>query len=54
MTTWTACVVCLNQRGKRVPRVKTVKTYQVCEAHVELVSQPGFDIFSLRGPLRSF
>ena len=42
------CVVCLNQQGKKVPAFTVVNSYAVCEAHVQLVSQPMFDIFSLR------
>jgi hypothetical protein len=30
-----------------VPAVTIAKGYAVCEAHVKLVSKPGFDIFSL-------
>jgi hypothetical protein len=45
------CAVCFN-RGKRTKddeELTIVKGYAVCADHVQLVSQPGFDIFSLLG-----
>lgn len=42
------CAICL-QQGKKVPAFTVIKSYAVCEAHVQLVSKPGFDIFNLGG-----
>jgi hypothetical protein len=43
------CCVCLNiDNSKQVPAFSVVKGYAVCESHVPLVSQPGFDIFSIQ------
>jgi hypothetical protein len=47
------CAICLNQ-GKRVEADTIVKGYAACSDHVELVSRPDFDIFTLltrRAPL---
>ena len=40
------CCICL-QQGKQVDYETVVHGYAVCAQHVELVSQPGFDIMSL-------
>lgn len=41
------CCVCLNRGGKRVEATTVVKGYAVCANHVDLVSQPEFDIFAI-------
>jgi hypothetical protein len=43
-----SCCICLSQ-GRRVEAVTTVHGYSVCEPHVGIVSDPHFDIFTLRG-----
>jgi hypothetical protein len=48
-----SCCICLNT-GSRVSASTIVKGYAVCDAHVELVSEPDFDIFSLIRPRRVF
>jgi hypothetical protein len=42
------CCICLNREAGRVQAVTIVKGYAVCEEHVELVSNPGFDIFKIK------
>jgi hypothetical protein len=44
---FTACAICFTQRGERVPHTTIVKGYAVCAGHIDLVSQPEFDIFTL-------
>ena len=46
-TPFTACCICLNQRGVREPMSTIIKGYAVCDRHVSLVSQPEFDIFTI-------
>lgn len=41
------CALCL-QTGKTVPAVTVVNSYACCETHIQLVSKPDFNIFSLR------
>lgn len=41
------CCICLNQ-GQNVEATTTIKGYSVCENHIKLVSQTGFDIMRLR------
>jgi hypothetical protein len=40
------CCICVNQ-GKQTEYETVVHGYAVCAAHIELVSQPGFDIMNL-------
>jgi hypothetical protein len=40
------CCICVNQ-GKQTEYETVVNGYAVCADHMELVSQPGFDIMSL-------
>ena len=42
------CCICLNQ-NKDVAAFSVINGYACCEAHIELVSRPGFDIFSFYG-----
>jgi hypothetical protein len=42
------CCVCLNQ-GRNTAAVTVAAGYAVCEAHIELVAQPGFNVMLLRG-----
>ena len=42
------CAVCLNLDGERTPATAVVQGYSVCDGHVDLVSNPGFNIYHLR------
>jgi hypothetical protein len=44
---WTACSVCFVQKSKRVKAVCVINGLSACEDHVELVSQPTFNIIAL-------
>jgi len=46
------CCCCLNLTGERVEAVTMANGYAACEKHVDLVSQPGFDLTRLRKPGR--
>lgn len=43
------CAVCLNVKGERLPAAAIVKGYSVCDEHVAVADQPGFNIFNLKG-----
>jgi hypothetical protein len=43
------CCICINQKKRRISATTVVKGYAVCDEHVELVSNPDFNIFAL-GP----
>ena len=42
------CVVCINRGNFKPPEyVSVVNGYATCPDHMNLVSQPGFDVFKL-------
>jgi hypothetical protein len=43
-----SCAVCLNLKGLRCQADTVVKGYSVCDEHVELVSNPNFNIATLK------
>lgn len=43
------CCVCLNIKGQRGKAVAVINGYSACEAHLDVVSNPNFDIALLLG-----
>lgn len=44
-----SCAICLNQSGDQIAATTIIHGYAVCSKHIDLASQPEFDIFTLHG-----
>jgi hypothetical protein len=42
------CCVCLNQKSERVAATTIIAGYAVCDGHVDLVGNPGFNIHKIK------
>jgi hypothetical protein len=50
---WVACACCLNFFGERRKATTIVNGYAVCDEHITLVSQPGFELRPMEKRKRS-
>lgn len=44
-----SCAICLTTHSKHTPAITLIHGYAVCTTHIDLVSQPEFDIITLTG-----